>query len=243
MPDVATFNLSAFAERLFREGRKLNVAHAIKKAVDLQSISVDLRIALEACDALVFSLDTPMNQPSEFRETSEAALMNYIVLLYARAAKTSSDERKQYDPRASFTPEELAVHTELCDLRDGAVAHYGTGGSYVGNWVREIAVLEVGPTARTGLVSRRQIIDRPLIKRAREQIARTMEIVDPIVAKRIDDITNALNAESTADPEFYKEVHSHPINMQIFLGNAEQVVEMQNTPGGGRNRGGFGHGS
>lgn len=243
MTSALNFNLSSFAERLITEGRKLDLAWKIKKAVGLQSISVDLRIALEACDALVFSLDTPMNQPSEFRETSEAALMNYIVLLYARAAKTSSEERQQFDPLPYLSDDEKKVHKELCDLRDRAVAHYGTGGSYVGNWVREIAIFEVdGVTVRTGAVSRRQIIDRPLIKRARAQIARLIEIVDPIASKRINGITDALKAESQADPEFYKEVHAHPINMRLFLGNAEQVIEMQNTPDGGRNRGACGHG-
>ena len=242
MSSVPTFNLSAFADRLIAEKRKLDLADKIKKAVGLQSISVDLRIALEACDALAFSLDTPMNQPAEFRETSEAALMNYIVLLYARAAKTSSQERKQFDPLPYFDDAEKKVHKELCDLRDGAVAHYGTGGSYVGNWVREFAVIEIGPTARVGVLSRRQIIDRSLLKRARAHIARTMEIIDPIAVKRIDAVTNALNAECSADPEFYKEVRAHPLNVELFLGNAEQVIEMQNTPSGGRSRGSFGHG-
>lgn len=240
MTGAPTFNLSALAECLIEAGQKLDLAWKIKNAVGLQSISVDLRMALEACDALEFSLDTPMNQPPEYRETSEAALMNYIVLLYARAAKTSSDERKQYDPRASLTPEELTVHNELCDLRDRAIAHFGTGGSYVGNWVREVAVLEVGQTVRTGVVSRRQTIDRSLIKRARAQIARVIEIVDPIVAARIDGITAALSAENNADPEFWREVHSRPINMEVFLGSAGQVVKMQSAPNGGRARGSIG---
>ncbi|THD35024.1 MAG: hypothetical protein E7773_11185 [Sphingomonas sp.] len=242
MPAKQTFNLSAFADRLIAEKRKLDLAWTIKNMIGLQSISVDLRIALEACDALAFSLDTPMNQPAEFRETSEAALMSYIVLLYARAAKTSSEERKQFDPLPYLNDAEKIVHKELCDLRDRAVAHYGTGGSYVGNWVREIAVLEVeGITVRTGALSRRQIIDRHLIARAKTQIERVIEIVDPIVAQRIAGVMEALNVEAKADPEFYKEVHAHPLNVTLFLGNAESVVEMQNTPDGGRNRGAFGH--
>lgn len=241
MTGAPTFNLSAFADSLIAEGRKLDLAWKIRHAVGLQSISVDLRIAFEACETLEYSLDTPMNQPPEFRETSEAALMNYIVLLYARAAKTSSEERQQFDPLPFFDDDEKKVHKEICDLRDRAVAHYGTGGSYVGNWVREIAVMEVGGTVRTGAVSRRQIIDRSLVKRAKVQIARAMEIVDPIVGKKIDAITDALNAENEADPEFWREVHIHPINMSLFLGGAEQVVEMQGTPSGGRNRGAFGH--
>lgn len=240
MTGAPTFNLSAFADHLIETGQKSRLAWTIKNAVGLQSISVDLRMALEACDALEFSLDTPMNQLPEYRETSEAALMNYIVLLYARAAKTSSEERKQFDPRAHLTPEELTVHKELCDLRDLAVAHFGGGGSYVGNWVREFAILEGGEMPRAGVVSRRQIIDRFLIRRARAQIVRVIEIVDPIVMERIEGITAALSAEVNADPKFRDEVHRYPINMDVFLGSAEQAVEMQSTPNGGRARGNFG---
>lgn len=235
-----TFNLSAFAEKLIAERRKLNLAWKIKNAVGLQSIAVDLKMAVEACDALLFSLDNKMDQPADFRESSEAALMNFIILLYARAAKTSSDERQQYDPRASLTPEELVVHQELCDLRDAAVAHYGTGRSYVGNWVRELAIMEIGAGVRVGVVSRRQIIDRPLIARAKAQILRVMEIVDPIASERINGISEALDAECELDSEFYREVHAHPLNVELFLGGAEQVVQMQNTPYGGSARGTFG---
>ncbi|BCA60689.1 hypothetical protein [Sphingomonas sp. HMP6] len=52
-----TFNLSAFAEKLIAEKRKLNLAWKIKNAVGLQSIAVDLKMAVEACDGLLFSLD------------------------------------------------------------------------------------------------------------------------------------------------------------------------------------------
>lgn len=161
MDSDVTFNLTALSERLLREGRKTDLGYKIRSAVDARSIQVDLMLALEACDALTFSLDNDTRQPPHFRETSEAALLSYIVILYARATKSDSDARKSYDPRSKFTDDEKDVHTELCDLRDKAVAHFGFGGSYIGNWTVELAILDVvGANARPAIKTRRLVADR-----------------------------------------------------------------------------------
>ena len=242
MTNEAVFNLSAFAERLLREKRKVALAFTIKNAVDSRSLQVDLIFSLEACDALAFSLDNRMDQPADFRETSEAALMSYIVLLYARATKTESEVRKQYDPRSRFTAAELKVHKELCDLRDNAVAHFGTGGSYVGDWVRELAVMDVVDfVARPAIITRRLIVDRPLLTRARAQITRALEIIRPVCVKRMKALTDEIDKECAADPEFYKEVHQHPLNAVLFLGGEEQAARMRQGRAQGQARGAFGH--
>ena len=243
MNQDAAFNLSAFAARLLKEGRKIDLAAKIRNAVDARSIEVDLMIAHEACSALAFSFDNSMQQPAHFRETSEAALLSYIVVLYARATKTNSDERKQYDPRSRFTSEEKAVHTELCDLRDKAVAHFGYGGSYKGDWTIELAVLEVeGTHALPAIITRRLIVDRNLLARASAQILRALEVIRPVCVERINAFTDAINAECTADPEFYKEVQQHPLNLAIFLGGEDQAAQMKAVrQPGGQARGAFGH--
>lgn len=242
IPSDATYNLSALATRLLSEGRKLDLASKIKGVVDSRSIEVDLMIAFEACDALSYSLDHPMNQPERFRETSEAALMSYIVLLYARATKTDSNERKQYDPRAKFTPEQKDIHKELCDLRDHAVAHFGFGGSYNGDWVREVAILDVADfAARPATMTRRLVVDRALLSRARVQISTALELIRPVCVKRMNYMTEAIDREAARDPDFYKEIHQHPLNAAIFLGGQEQAEQMRLGREHGQARGAFGH--
>jgi len=211
------YNLTALAQRLLKEGRKLDLANKILGAVDARSIAVDLTIALEACDALAFSLDNAMQQPANFRETTEAALLSYLVILYARATKSSSDIRKQYDPRPKFNADEKQVHTELCDLRDQAIAHFGRGGSYTGDWTVELAILDIDHTVRAAVVTRRLVVDRALLYRAKAQIARALEIINPLCTSRINLFIDAINAECVADPAFHKEVSQHPLNIAIFL--------------------------
>jgi hypothetical protein len=242
MDHEAFYNLTAFADRLVGEGRKIDLAWKIRNAVDPKSIEVDLVLASDACDALAFSLDNPMQQPANFRETSEAALFSYIVVLYARATKSESDVRKQYDPRSKFNAEEKKAHLELCDLRDKAVAHFGHGGSYVGNWNTELAVADSNYIGvRPAIITRRLIVDRKLLVRARNHILRTLEIIIPVCVKRIEDFTDALNAEFETDPNFYEEVQQHPLNAAIFLGGAEQVAQMRAGRAAGHARGSFGH--
>ncbi len=218
------FNLSALANQLLEEKRQLPLAHKIKAAVDSSSRQVDLLMALDACDALRFSLDCPMKQPPRFREASDAALLSHVVLLYARATKTGSTSRSQYDPRKLLNSDELRVHEELCDLRDDAVAHFGKGGSYLGTWVEEVLVLDTA-AAKVATITRRQVVDRFLLARARAQISRVLELLEPRARQAIDVVTEALNAE-LADPSILEAVQRHLINKQLF-GDEEQFESLR----------------
>ncbi len=239
----AAFNLSALADRLRREGRYHALAGKIQAAVDMVSIEVDLMLALDTCDAIDFSIQTAVGETEQMRRAIESALLAHVVVLYSRATKTTSKARKSYDPRSKFTAEELMVHQELCDLRDMAVAHFGKGGSYSGNWTLEYAVLEFnGARAQTSVISRRLSLDQYLADRARKQIVRTLKIVEEISRARINDMTEALDAAKIDDPEFEAEVTKHPINLTVFVGGEDEASRMKAGEPGRKVRGSFGRG-
>src|SRR5689334_14863127 len=135
----STFNLTALSERLFAEGRLMPLAGKIKDALDMTSAHTDLVIALETLDALDALLAAPPTDDTP-RAAAESALLSAAVVLYARATKTQSDARKTFDKSTNFTAEEKAVHQELVDLRDDAIAHFGPGGSYRGMWQAEAVI-------------------------------------------------------------------------------------------------------
>lgn len=238
MTNEPMFNLSALANQLLKEKRQLPLARKIKVAVDFSSRQVDLLMARDACDALQFSLDRPMNQPPQFREASEIALLSHVVLLYARATKTSSTSRSQYDPRDLLNPEERRVHKELCDLRDDAVAHFGKGGSYAGLWVEEVLVLDM-EAARVAIITQRQIVDRQLLARARSHISRVLELLEPRARRAIDVVTEALNVEF-ADPNVRAVVQRHLLDTQIFGGDERVDSLRHRARQQGRARNSFG---
>ena len=227
MTAAAHFNLSSYAERLVIERRKLPLAQAIRDALQIRSIEVDLMLARDSSEALAYSYDNQIDQPNHHRNASETALLWHVILLYARATKTSSKVRKQFEVRAKLNVNEKAVHDELCDLRDLAIAHYGHGGSYTGNWVREIAVVEIDNegSSRVAVFSRHQVADRPLLVRAREAIDSALAIVSPVSTKRMTALMEALAADAEPDPEAaFAEIAAHRLNAGIFLGSEEQAA-------------------
>ena len=118
-----TFNLTALSERLMTESRLKPLVGKIRRVQDLASLHTDLAIALESMDALDVLVATPDTSDIN-RHVTEAALLNSAIMLYARATKTTSKQRRNFDLRTRFSPEELVVHEELVDLRDEAIAHF-----------------------------------------------------------------------------------------------------------------------
>ena len=216
----SVFNLTALSERLFVEGRLERLAGKIQRAQELASLHADLMMALESLDALDALVTTPA-APGDFaRAITEAALMSNAVVLYARATQTKSNERKDFDLRSRFSADENVVHQELADLRDKAIAHFGSGGSYLGEWQAELVVLEASVTgdARVGVATRRITLDKKLVARARVQIERACMLMREISRAKVDAVTDELNELASADIDLInKEIHQHPLNMPVFL--------------------------
>jgi hypothetical protein len=216
----STFNLTVLSERLFSEGRLKPLAGKIKVALDMTSAHTDLVIALETLDALDALLAAPPADDTP-RAAAESALLNTAVVLYARATKTQSDARKTFDNSANFTAEEKAVHQEPIDLRDDAIAHFGSGGSYRGMWQAEAVILQRSPTGvvRVGVAIRRQTLDKKLAARARKHIERVRPIFEASSQQKIGEVTAELNGLTPDD--FEKEIGPHRFNLDIFMATSE----------------------
>ncbi|MES1156608.1 MAG: hypothetical protein ABUL73_02405 [Alphaproteobacteria bacterium] len=220
-----TYNLSALADRLFFEKRLLPLAHKIRRARDLHSLSADLAMAIESLDALE-AVEVEMKNPKApddlAKIITQSALLNNAVVLYARATKTTSKKRGGYDLWSRFSEEEKVTHKELTDLRDEAIAHFGTGGSYRGEWQAELVILQSrGEETKPGVTTRRKTLDRDLVQRARKQIQMAHDHLRELAIKKLDKVTAELNKTLSKEPEFYKEVRQHPLNLDIFLASPD----------------------
>lgn len=210
------------ADRLFSEKRMMPLVGKIRRSRDLHSLATDLVMALESLDALD-QLSVNAADPNDHtRLITESALLNNALVLYVRATKTESEERGGFDLRSRFDDQEKALHRELSDLRDCAIAHYGSGGTYGGEWQAELVILQFsGEDAKPGVVTRRQTLDPHLARRARVQIERALFLMRQIYHVRLNEVTNELNAAGLADPAFCKEIERHPLNFEIFLKSSE----------------------
>lgn len=211
-----TFNLTAFSDRLFDENRLLPLANAIRRARDLHSLITDLTHALESLDALDRLGEVQTDDLIGI--VTQSALMNNAVVLYARATKTTSQERRGFDLFSRFTDDETVVHEELCDLRDKAIAHFGSGGTYRGEWQAELVILQIqGQDGRPGVLSRRKTLDKKLIARARKQIEVALAHLQVLIDDKLSEVSEELKLAMSNDPEFYKEFERHRLNLDIFL--------------------------
>ena len=231
-----TFNLSGFANRLRLQSRHIKLAGLIEKAVNLFSLHSDMMMAAESIKALSALMSTPADPNDHQRLITEQALMNHAIVLYVRATKTRSKIRAGFDLRSRFTKGQKDSHQELCDVRDDAIAHFGVGGSYSGEWQSELAILQVsnrGGEALPAVVARRQTFDRLLIERASDQIDLAREMLRVAYDETLLSVTYEINKVVVADPQFRKELEQHPLNLDVFMKsvNAADAVRASRRPG------------
>lgn len=218
MSEDPTFNLSALADRLFSENRLLPLAGKIRRTRDLHSLCTDLVMALESLDALDELTSQPTDLNDHRKMITESALLGNAIILYTRATKTTSKERAGFDITSRLDSSQKEVHREICDLRDAAIAHFGSGGTYSGEWQGELAILQMqGEDAKPGVITRRQTIDKNLALRVRGQAELALGILKGVFMQLTGDLTDAINDAAKDDPEFYKEIQRHPLNLELFL--------------------------
>jgi hypothetical protein len=223
----STFDLTALSERLIGEDRFRQLAHKIRMAKGYASALMDLKLALDSLDALAVA------RPSEPQLDSgavEIALLSNAIILYARATKTTSEKRPTIDLRSRFSDPEKKVHEELIDLRDKAIAHFGTGGSYQGLWCHERIILKMGSDSRKPVfVTERIVVDKSLVKRARPQIETAHKVLEQITIDELDSITTNL-MELEQNGFFEKEISLHPIVLdEVFADSAFIRPEANNA--------------
>lgn len=219
-----TYDLGALATAIDEKGSYRRFGGLIRRAISLHSLYVDLDTA---ADTLATLADEP--RPTEHVDESrqaarEAAMLHSAIVLYARATKSTSRERVGFDIRSRLSPEERTVHAEICDLRDHAVAHFGSGGSYTGQWKAETAILQIDPDGfRVGVVTRRTTFDSSLIKRIERQNLRAREIVGQVYEAKIGEVTEAFSALA-GDPNFVRMFSQHPIDLRDWLQSHEAAA-------------------
>ncbi len=201
----------------------LPLAGTIRRARELHSLTSDLVMAVESLDALDALLKAVTEAQDFGRMITANALLVNALILYARATKTSSDERRGFDLTSRFSPEQRAVHKELCDLRDCAIAHFGSGGSYNGIWQAERVILQFrGAESKPAVATRRKAVDTSLATRARRQIELARDLLRALSEEQIEKITDEISQTLLRDPDFFdNEIVRHPLNFDIFMASPD----------------------
>lgn len=216
------FNLSALADRLESEGKHAPLVGLIRKARDLQSAHTDLKIASDALAALTNDLLTSTGPNDHQRQIMQMSLLHLAIVQYARATKTTSNKRRTYDISSKLNAQEKTIHEEIVDLRDDAVAHYGTGKNFGGEWQSELLILDVDDVGgRVACLGRRLLADRLLAARMAGQVNRAKDIL----AERFSEVQGEV-LKALKSTELLKEVGQHPFNPTPFMGSERNAQDM-----------------
>lgn len=157
--------------------------------------------------------------------TIHQALLHNGIILYSRAVHTASKHRKQIDLRNSFTPEQLTVHVELCGLRNDAIAHFGPGKNYNGEWMRETIALQIfkDEPGRIAGVSRRLALDVALSQRAQVQTKTALNIVVNQFYQVNADLVEEINHNLVQDEVFREAMDQCTMDLGQSLGSEQAL--------------------
>lgn len=216
--DVRIFDLGKFANELKRRSQHKPLIQAIWDALDTHSAQGDLHSASDATTALrnLHSRDLPDLESHAIA----LALLSNAIILYSRATATKQTARKTFDIRARFDSEQKVVHQELYDLRNDAIAHFGTGKSYSGpSWIRETALFCVGPEgSRVGISTRRFTFDAGVVDRISAQIDAARKILEDLRKEKSVACATVLNRALKGNTELLTLLCSFPFDPSDFHG-------------------------
>ena len=227
MRRIATFDLGAFGQAIERESSRRRLGGMIRRLISLHSLNADLDTAADTFRILLELSATPATGDDTERLTLESALIQNAIVLYARATKSTSRERAGFDIRSRLSTAEREAHGEICDLRDQAVAHFGSGGSYKGQWKTETAIFQMEEDGfRLGVVARRVAFDRKLMERMDAQISRAREILAEAYRAHLDLLEKEFARILDTDMRFARRLRNYPLDLPAWLGSRKLAGEV-----------------
>lgn len=221
-------DLVAAANGLPPEYQKLS--HLILQLRDSHSIRTDLMLANDFVGTMkVVGQQAADAGAGQSAENAFLALFYSAVILYVRATKTQSDNRRSFDFNKEYDADQKVKHKVLCDLRDEALAHYGPGGSYSGPaFQRDGVFIPYGPDSdsRVFTASHRLVIQPQLIADLDQMTHRALMLSDKRTQLLNQKVVDGINEAMVATPDVVHLFRDHVGNLSDFLGSeaASDVV-------------------
>lgn len=194
-------DLTLLQRKLVALGIMSELETKIRQALELQSCLGDMREAKRHFDALQSLLKTARGWRSEDRSMTESALQSMAVLMYARATVTRArhrhgDERERgpSDIKDRLTPDQLADHRALVDVRSQSLAHVYFNREVAGTeWHTGATLLiEKDRGWLPGAATRRVVLDPQTIIRLARAIPVALSILEERGQRRLNEVAGAI---------------------------------------------------
>lgn len=232
------YDLSRLMRALEADGSHLELAAAIRRALDVSSAHRDLQEA-ELAVRLLRRLtsgqdDTPLADAD--LTTIVGALLTNAIVLYARATDTAPIDRRPWFG-VSKLPEPLRpVHAEVMRLRNKEVAHFGRGQVVDGApMLDETIVLRPFDTVHPiGHLSSRAHNRAGLVRRAGRLIEAVLGLATDAVNRRHTEVFRAIAALAEAGDPVMVRLRSMPLVDERLLAVEAGTQVVPESPGHAR---------
>lgn len=190
-------DLRAIADDLSGDPRFGKISKSIRKAALAQACASDLAQSMSCCDALAALHKSPRKQGSDERASIENSLLVNAVWLYSRATATvgKAGERGSINITAKLTPERLADHETLVELRNRSFAHVHTNEQIADvTWHRDLLfVVQTGNGWKPASVTQRISFHKPTLDRLRRQVPVAWSIMVEKFRWQMDEMCRLMN--------------------------------------------------
>jgi hypothetical protein len=191
----------------------------IKRAMLYQSCLADLRQADSSLHALKKLSNSPRNEGSIDKVTTQAALLMQAVILYVRATggNNGRGERGSVIITSKLTPELLKEHNLILLLRNRALAHVYHG-EIIGDHIwsdQAIFLVEEGDAFRPSVTTRASQVNTKTAQILAGLLPIAIEIIDAKSSETLDGIVTSLNKHGVA----YDLLLRHQIDLITFFGS------------------------
>lgn len=209
---------------------------------DLGSIKVDLCFADDQIRLLDKMREAALHSEAGSNDQVLAiSLMTSAIITYVRATKSGSKHRKRFDLIPKFSQPEKSRHKALCELRDGALAHYGPGLGEGKTPLHQDGVFaffddEKG-ALQVNLICRRTVIDLSLVDMIKIQIQAAILIVERQIHSLRDEVLTELSTQLASNEISIAVFVSAQRSLEDFFGDEEAQRKVLAGPRVGHQKG------
>jgi hypothetical protein len=232
-------DLREFARRLSVVDR--NVAGRISGLCDAHSAWVDLVHAQDILSSL--QIISGFELGDRHAENSAMACLIAAVVLYARATASSSPDRHTFKIEPHLNEDEKATHRMIVELRNDALAHFGSGERQLGASIRDdgvfFALSGLNGAGQIMTLSRSSVAHRDLAETLVRQVNRAVILSHRNAQERNDDVSKLLDGYLDTD-EKRAAWKASASKLSDFIPDKPSVSRILGGPRSGSERGSFG---
>jgi hypothetical protein len=223
------FNLDGIVAAVTPGRKYVRFVTQVRRYKEAMSALNDFRDSADCLEML--AEHNPLKQvpacQTQSHQITCGALLSHAILLYVRAAKTSSKHRGALPVLARMPADFRAVHERMVALRDNAIAHYGPGpGGARPDWARETTALRMdGQVASLALLYSRTTVQTDLPGDLRRLLSYAVNRGWEIASERADQLLAEGARLSREDREFVGMLEKHAIDLHEFFGGDEAAVQ------------------